>query len=77
NVATCNIKLKTTSGTGTCVDMSATNPHFTLADLLKIRHPDPKVQLKSKSTSSSGGQPQAVTAPRRARPMHALRSERG
>ncbi|RRT35786.1 hypothetical protein B296_00057349 [Ensete ventricosum] len=57
--------------------MSAINPHFPLADLLEIHRPNPKIQSKSKSTSSSRGQPWAVTAPRRARLMHALRSERG
>ncbi|RWW08145.1 hypothetical protein GW17_00028439, partial [Ensete ventricosum] len=57
--------------------MFAINPHFPLADLLEIHRPDPKVQSKSKSTSSSRGQPRAVTAPRRTRLMHALRSERG
>ncbi|RRT63470.1 hypothetical protein B296_00005761 [Ensete ventricosum] len=54
--------------------MSATNPHFPLADLLEIHRPNPKVQSKSKSTLSSRSQPRAVTAPRRARLMRALRS---
>ncbi|RWW60677.1 hypothetical protein BHE74_00032307 [Ensete ventricosum] len=47
------------------------------SSLPETRRPDPKVRLRSKSTSSSEGQPRAVTAPRRARPMHDLRSGRG
>ncbi|RRT36008.1 hypothetical protein B296_00040786 [Ensete ventricosum] len=57
--------------------MSATNPHSPIADPLGTRRPDPKVRSRSKSMSSSEGQPRAVTTPRRARPMHDLRSERG
>ncbi|RRT49569.1 hypothetical protein B296_00035638 [Ensete ventricosum] len=57
--------------------MFMTNLHSPLVDLLEIHRPDPRVQSKSKSTSSSGGQPRAAIAPRRARLMHALRSERG
>ncbi|RWW09485.1 hypothetical protein GW17_00027029 [Ensete ventricosum] len=56
--------------------MSATNHHSPIADPLETRRPDPKVRSRSKSTSSSGGQPRAVTAPRRARPMRDLRSGR-
>ncbi|RRT48822.1 hypothetical protein B296_00029032 [Ensete ventricosum] len=77
NVVIYSIKSKTSSDTGTCVGMFATNPHFPLADLLEIYHPDSKVQSKSKSMLSSGGQPRAVTTSRRARLMRALRSERG
>ncbi|RRT82750.1 hypothetical protein B296_00000346 [Ensete ventricosum] len=61
----------------TCVGISATNPHSPAADPLGTRCPDPKVRSRSKSTSSSEGQPRAVTAPRRARPMHDLRSRKG
>ncbi|RRT46925.1 hypothetical protein B296_00043229 [Ensete ventricosum] len=57
--------------------MSKTNPHSPIADPLETRRPDPKVWLRSRSTSSSEGQPRAVTAPWRARPMHDLRSGRG
>ncbi|RZR99428.1 hypothetical protein BHM03_00028970 [Ensete ventricosum] len=77
NAVIYSIKSKTSSDTGTYVSMSATNPHFPLADLLEIHRPDLKVQSKSKSTLSLGDQPRAVTAPRRARLMRALRSERG
>ncbi|RWV86530.1 hypothetical protein BHE74_00017453 [Ensete ventricosum] len=75
NVVIYSIKLKTSSDMGTCVGMSATNPHFPLADLLEIYHPDSKVQSKSKSMLSSGGQPRAVTTSRRARLMRALRTK--
>ncbi|RRT83560.1 hypothetical protein B296_00011199 [Ensete ventricosum] len=57
--------------------MSETNPHSPIADPLETRCLDPKVRSRSRSTSSSEGQPRAVTAPRGARPMHDLRSERG
>ncbi|RZS13652.1 hypothetical protein BHM03_00045264 [Ensete ventricosum] len=49
--------------------MSATNPHSPIADPLETSCPDPKIRSRIKSTSSSRGQPQAVTTPRRARPM--------
>ncbi|RZR94399.1 hypothetical protein BHM03_00023087 [Ensete ventricosum] len=54
------------------------NPHSPIADPdpLKTRRPDPKVRSRSKLTSSSMCQPRAVIAPRRARPMHDLRSGR-
>ncbi|RRT39723.1 hypothetical protein B296_00058939 [Ensete ventricosum] len=42
-----SIKSKTSSDTGTCVDMSATNPHFPLADLLEIHLPDPKAYART------------------------------
>ncbi|RWW37012.1 hypothetical protein BHE74_00057925 [Ensete ventricosum] len=41
SASTC-IKSKTSSDTGTCVGMSTTNPHFSLANLLEIHCPDPK-----------------------------------
>ncbi|RWW40011.1 hypothetical protein BHE74_00054600 [Ensete ventricosum] len=56
--------------------MSATNPHSPIADPLETSCPDPKIRSRIKSTSSSRGQPQAVTAPWRTRPMHDLRSRR-
>ncbi|RWV93054.1 hypothetical protein GW17_00044516 [Ensete ventricosum] len=57
--------------------MSATNSRFPIADPLGTRRPDPKVRSRSKSTSSSEGQPRAITSPRRTRLMHDLRSGRG
>ncbi|RRT32529.1 hypothetical protein B296_00047995 [Ensete ventricosum] len=57
--------------------MSATNPHSPIADPLETRRPNLRVRSRSKSTSSSEGQPRAVIAPRRERPMHDLRSGRG
>ncbi|RWW40219.1 hypothetical protein BHE74_00054381 [Ensete ventricosum] len=77
NVATCNIKSKTSSDVDTCVGMYVTNPYSPIVDPLETRSPDPKVWSRNKSTSSSEGQPRAVTTPRRARPMHDLRSGRG
>ncbi|RRT46325.1 hypothetical protein B296_00025534 [Ensete ventricosum] len=71
NATTYNIKLKTSSDMGTCVGMFATNLHSPIVGLLEIHCPDPRVQLKSKSTSSSGGQLRVATAPWRARLMHA------
>ncbi|RZR93673.1 hypothetical protein BHM03_00022228 [Ensete ventricosum] len=76
NDVTYSIKSKTSSDTGTYVSMFATNLYFPLADLLEIHRPDPRVRSKSKSTSSSGGQPRATTTPRRTRLMPALRLER-
>ncbi|RRT75381.1 hypothetical protein B296_00009500 [Ensete ventricosum] len=77
NTVTYNIKSKTSFGADTCVGMSATNPHSPIANPLETSRPDPKIRSRIKSTSSSRGQPQAVTAPRRARPMRDLRSGRG
>ncbi|RRT34077.1 hypothetical protein B296_00050233 [Ensete ventricosum] len=57
NVVTCNIKSKTSSGTDTYIGKSTTNPHSPTIDPLEIRYPDPKVRSRSKSTSSSEGQP--------------------
>ncbi|RZR89707.1 hypothetical protein BHM03_00017480 [Ensete ventricosum] len=57
--------------------MSTTNPHSPIADPLGTHHPDPKVQSRIKSTSSSEGQPRAVTSPRPARLMHDIRLGRG
>ncbi|RZR77281.1 hypothetical protein BHM03_00002296 [Ensete ventricosum] len=59
NVVTCNIKSNTSSGAYTCVGISVTNPHSPTADPLKTRRPDPKVRSRSKSMSSSEGQPRA------------------
>ncbi|RRT31824.1 hypothetical protein B296_00045814 [Ensete ventricosum] len=67
NVVTCNTKLKTLSDTTTCADMSTNNPPET-------RHPDPKAWSRSKSTSSSAGQPRAVIAPRHEKLMRDPRS---
>ncbi|RRT57818.1 hypothetical protein B296_00003526 [Ensete ventricosum] len=53
--------------------MSATNPHSPRVDPLETRCPGPKVRSRSKSTSSSEGQPWVMTAPWRARSMHDLR----
>ncbi|RWW61403.1 hypothetical protein BHE74_00031542 [Ensete ventricosum] len=43
----------------------------------ETRHPDPKARSRSKSTSSSVGQPRAVTAPRHKKLMRDPRSGRG
>ncbi|RZS27501.1 hypothetical protein BHM03_00060980 [Ensete ventricosum] len=77
NAATCSTKLKTLSGAVTCADMSANNPPSLTVDPPETRHPDPKARSRSKSTSSSAGQPRAVTAPRHEKLMRYPRTGRG
>ncbi|RWW51550.1 hypothetical protein BHE74_00042095 [Ensete ventricosum] len=77
NVVTCSTKLKTLSGTATCADMSANNPPSLTIDPPETRHLGPKARSRSKSTSSSTGQPRVVTAPRHEKLMRDPRSGRG
>ncbi|RRT32800.1 hypothetical protein B296_00037056 [Ensete ventricosum] len=77
NVTTCSTKLKTSSSAATCIDMSANNPPSLTADPPETRHLDPKAPSRSKSTSSSAGQPRAVIAPRHEKLMRDPRSGRG